>query len=526
MVQLPILIQDLAIILIVAGVTTLLFKCLNQPVVLGYLLAGVLTGPYFFGESWIADLKSIQIWGEIGFIFLLFSLGLEFSIRKLMRLGPTAFIGATTILFGMMTSGYLVGLALGCSQMNALFLGSMLSMSSTTIVFKALDDMGLRQKQFAQVVFSVLIVEDLYAIVLMVLLTTLAVSSSFAGMEMAAMVGKLLGYLLFFFVGGIWLIPTFLKVFKKHLNDETMLVLSLGLCMGMVILAAAAGFSTALGAFVMGSILAETLEAERIEQLIKPVKDLFGAVFFVSVGMLIDPAMLITYWVPILAITLTQIGEFAFILAALGVTLGVTDNFLYPVAVLTTFITPFMIRVAPRVYSIVDSRMSDRARYFITHYRGGNQAINDEGMWRPFLQSVLITVLLYGGLSWIVLLGFTLYVIPQVEPLFYPWVVQCVVGFITLLLIAPLLRPAITKYPDTNAFEDLWQETRFNRGSLISLVVFRYLLGSVNALLFLCKAIYISYCIKSLYFFSVFSHADHFSAYQTPFTKAGETVFS
>ncbi len=510
--HLPILVQDLAIILIVAGATTLLFKRLNQPVVLGYLLAGVLAGPYFLGESWITGLKSIQIWGEIGVIFLLFSLGLEFSIRKLMRMGPTAFIGATTILFGMMSTGYLVGLALGWSQMNALFLGAMLSMSSTTIVFKALDDMGLRQKQFAQVVFSVLIVEDLYAIVLMVLLTTFAVSTSFAGLEMVMVVGKLIGYLLFFFVGGIWVIPTFLKAVKRYLNNETMLVLSLGLCLGMVILAASAGFSAALGAFVMGSILAETLEAERIEKLIKPVKDLFGAVFFVSVGMLIDPAMLITYWVPILVITLTvvcgqlifatagtllsgesvqvaiqsgftltQIGEFAFIIAGLGVNLGVTDHFLYPVAVavsvITTFITPFMIRVSPRVYTFVDKHMSERMRYFFAHYRGGTQAINDEGVWRPFLQSILQSVVLYGGLSWIVLLSVTLYVMPKCKLVLQPLVVELVGGVVLFLLIAPLLRPAITKHTDTDTFESLWQETRFNRGWLFSIVVFRYLFG-------------------------------------------------
>ena len=369
------MIHDLGIIMLTAGIVSILFKFLKQPVVLGYLVAGLLVGPYVCGTAWINDIESAEHWAEIGMIFLLFSMGLEFSFKKLLQVGSTAIVGCLTIVIGMMTMGFLAGRLLGFNEMNALFLGGMLCMSSTTIVFKALDDMGLRQQKFAGISLGILVVEDLFAVVLMVLLASVAVKQSFEGGEMAWQLGKLVAYLILWFVAGIMIIPTLFRLCRRYLNDETMTIMSLGLCLGMVLLAMGAGFSAALGAFVMGSILAETLEAERVERLMSPIKNMFGAIFFTSVGMMIDPALLGKYWLPITVIsllvifgqiifaslgvllsgqplktamqtgfTLVQVGEFSFILAQFGESIGVTEKYLYPVivavSVITTFLTP------------------------------------------------------------------------------------------------------------------------------------------------------------------------------------------
>lgn len=384
------LISDLAVILIAAGIITLIFKCLKQPVVLGYIVAGILAGPAVPYIPTVSDPTNIKIWADIGVIFLLFAMGLEFSFKKLMTVGGTAVIASITIVSGMMFLGYTAGNALGFSHLSSIFLGGMLSMSSTAIVFKAFDDMGLRGQKFTGVVLGVLVVEDLVAVVLMVLLSTLAVSKQVEGMEMLESILKLGAFLIFWSLLGIYLIPSFLKKIKPFLNDETLLIIALGFCLGMVMIAAKAGFSSALGAFVMGSLLAETIEAEKIEKLVKPVKDLFAAIFFVSVGMMIQPDLLIEYLVPICILTilviigqiffgslgvllsgqplkialqsgfsLTQIGEFAFIIASLGVSLKVTDDYLYPVivavSVVTTFLTPYMIRMATPVYQLIDN---------------------------------------------------------------------------------------------------------------------------------------------------------------------------
>ena len=370
--HLPTLISDLVVIIIAAGLMTLLFKRLKQPVVLGYILAGVLAGPSIQFIPTVSDTVNINTWGEIGVIFLLFNLGLDFSIKKLMKVGGTAIVGAMTVLIGMMTTGYLVGTALGLDRMNCIFLGAMLSMSSTTIIFKAFDEMGLRNKQFAGVVFGILIVEDIFAVLMLVLLSTLAVSQTFEGQELLLSMTKLALFLVGCFVFGIYFIPSMLKALKKILNDEMLLIISIGFCLGLVYVADWIGFSSALGAFMMGAILAETIEAEHIESLVKPVKDLFAAVFFVSVGMLIDLNILWEYkWhVAILTITvmigqlffgsfgvllsgkpvktaiqsgfsLTQIGEFAFIISSQGIALKVMESHNYPlnvaVSVLTTF---------------------------------------------------------------------------------------------------------------------------------------------------------------------------------------------
>lgn len=508
--HIPILIHDLAIILFSAGLITLIFKILKQPVVLGYIVAGFIAGPFFFGK-WIGDVQNIRIWGDIGVIFLLFALGLEFSFRKLLHMGGTALMGAFTIVLGMMTTGYLTGQLLGWSDMNSLFLGGMLSMSSTTIVFKALDDMGLRTQRFAGIVFGILIVEDLLAVVLMVLLSTLAVRQQFEGLEMASSIIKLLSYLLFWFVGGIFIIPTFLKRMKRYLNDETLLVVSLGLCLGMVMLAAEAGFSAALGAFVMGSVLAETVEAEHIGRLVKPVKDLFGAIFFVSVGMMIDPALLAEHWFPIALITfvviagqiffsgfgillsgvplktamqagfsLAQIGEFAFIIAGLGVSLKVTALFLYPivvaVSVITTFLTPYIMKLADPAYVFVERRLPASSRRFLDRYTAGHSTISHKTTWQRLLKELGKILLVYGVLTaFLVFLHFHY---------FSPFIVETIGGIqgrvvsivVILVVISPFLRSIMMKKNHSREFMELWHDNRFNRGPLVGLVLLRVLL--------------------------------------------------
>ena len=417
------MIQDLCIIMLTAGIVSLLFKRFKQPVVLGYIVAGMMVGPYMLGEAWISDSENTETWGNIGVLFLLFSLGLEFSFKKLLQVGNTALIGATTIVVGMMTTGFLAGTLMGWSFINSLFLGGMLCMSSTTIVFKAIDEAGLSAHKFTKVCFGILIVEDLFAVVLMVLLSSIAVKNTLEGSAMVFQILTLLIYLGIWFISGILLIPTFLSKFKKYLNDETLTILSIGLCLGMVMLAVQAGFSSALGAFVMGSILAETVEAERIEHLVQPMKNIFGAIFFVSVGMMIDPDMLIRYWPQILIITvivilgqiifgtvgtllsgqslrvslqtsfsLVQIGEFAFIIASLGEDLKVTDKSLYPivvaVSVITTFLTPYIMRLAYPTLSFLESHMSDDMKRLMEDYMESRNSPSKDKNWQRALRNL------------------------------------------------------------------------------------------------------------------------------------------
>ena len=518
--DIPVLISDLAIILFSAGLITILFKWLKQPVVLGYIMAGIIAGPYTFGGPMIMDAENIHIWADIGVIFLLFALGLDFSFKKLMNIGGTAMISALTIVGAMMMLGYITGLSLGWSHMDSLFLGGMLSMSSTTIIFKAFDDMGLRNQRFAGVVFGILVVEDLFAVVLMVLLSTLAVSKHFEGMEMVDSILKLIAFLVFWSITGIFLIPTFLKKTKQWLNGETLLVVSLGLCLGMVLLAVKAGFSSALGAFVMGSILAETIEAENIEHLIKPVKDLFGAIFFVSVGMMIDPAMLVEYWFPILLITivvmagqitfaasgvllsgqslriaiqsgfsLAQIGEFAFIIAALGLTLGVTSSFLYPVAVavsvITTFTTPFIIRQSEPAYRWLDKHMPRKVKVFLSQYSSASQSSENQSAWKQLLKRSLFNIafhcIILGGVAWVAI---TYYM---------PWVEKWMPGFwgdilstmTTILFMAPLLWSLALRHLNRKLLATLWNDPRFNHGLLVGLVLLRFFLAIAFVMLVL-----------------------------------------
>ena len=301
------LVRDLAVILISAGIFTIISKALKQPLILGYIIAGFLIGPhvkFFFN---ISSAEAVHQWSEIGLIFMMFGLGLEFSFKKLLKVGSGALVTAGTKFVGVFVIGFIVGQALSWTVMESIFLAGLMSMSSTAVVLKSYDDMGLKNKPYAGLVFGTLVVEDLIAILLMVLLSTMAVSNQFAGGELVGALTKLVFFIILVFVVGIYLIPTILKKARKYLNDEILLLVSIGLCFAMVSIASAAGFSSALGAFVMGSILAETMESEHIEHLVSPIKDLFGAIFFVSVGMMIAPEIILHNWFIILILAVLVI---------------------------------------------------------------------------------------------------------------------------------------------------------------------------------------------------------------------------
>lgn len=429
------LITDLAFILLLGAVVTVLFKWLKQPVVLGYIVAGFLASPNFTYLPSVTTEANIEFWAQIGIISLLFSLGLEFSFRKLLNSGGSAVVTALIIVTGMMIVGFITGRVLHFNTINSLFLGGMLSMSSTTIIIKAFTDMGLRQQKFASLVLAVLIVEDLFAVVMMVLLSSIAINNSVEGGAMLMSVGKLLFFLVIWFIVGVYLLPSILGGIRRYLNSETLLVVSMGLCLGMAVLAAYCGFSMALGAFVMGSILAGTSYAEQIEHVVTPVKDLFGSVFFISVGMMVRPDILAEYWLPILILSfvviigmivfgtfgmlitgqslkvairsgfsLTQIGEFAFIIATLGLSLHVLEPYLYPivvaVSVITTFTTPYFIKLSLPFYDFVERHLPRRLHFLIDRYNSENQKEEASGrqwavvlrrnLWRTFIYSVIL----------------------------------------------------------------------------------------------------------------------------------------
>lgn len=506
------MVQDLCVIMLTAGITSLVFKMLKQPVVLGYIVAGILVGPNVLGQSWVSNEESVDTWGQIGVLFLLFALGLEFSFKKLIQVGNTALISAGVIVVGMMSLGFLTGLLFGWNEMNSLFLGGMLCMSSTTIVFKALDDMGLRNHQFAKICFGILVVEDLFAVVLMVLLSSIATTRSFDGKEMLMQIGKLAVYLVLWFVMGIYLLPLFFRRFKKHLNDETLTIFSVGLCLGMVLLALRAGFSSALGAFVMGSVLAETLEAERIEHLVEPVKNIFGSIFFVSVGMMIVPSQLVEYWPAILIITivvivgqivfascgailsgqnlkvsiqtgfsLVQIGEFAFIIATLGQSLGVTDPSLYPivvaVSVITTFLTPFIMRGAEPMYNYVNSRLSDGLRLALENYARNRNTVSMQSTFKRLLRRVILSLFVNGVIVAFFYLIYFRYAAPFLNNMmdgFFPqWLVHTIVLVILLTATSPFIYVMATTNRNSAEATELWNSGTFQRAKLIGITLLR-----------------------------------------------------
>ena len=515
MAHLPHLITDLALILAVAGVTTLLFKKINQPVVLGYIIAGFLVSPHVSLTPTVADSEGIKVWSEIGVIFLLFSLGLEFSFRKLAKVGGSAFITALVGITSMNALGFLTGYLLGWNFMDRLFLGAILSISSTTIIMRAFDELGVRTKKFATLVFGVLIVQDLVAILLLVMLSTFSVTQQFAGSELLIQVLKLLFFLTLWFLAGIFFVPTFLKGVSKLLNDETMLIVSIALCLIMVLLAVEVGFSAALGAFIMGSILAETTHAERIEELVKSVKNLFAAVFFISVGMMLDPAVLKDHALPIFIITiviiigmsitfslgallagqslrhavqsgmsLAQIGEFSFIIASLGVSLNVTSAFLYPIAVaastFTTFTTPFLIKQSTAVYIGLEKILPERWTNLINRYSSSSQQLSAYSEWKELLNGYMVNSLIHTVLIGALIFLSRNFIVPYInESVENEMIGKIVSVATTLLLMVPFIWALSVRRVKREAYSSLWLNRRINRGPLIMLEIARIALAAL-----------------------------------------------
>ena len=526
--ELPSLVKDLALILVVAGIVTLVFKRLKQPLVLGYIVAGFLVSPHMPYLMSVVDKADIQTWADIGVIFLLFSLGLDFSVKKILRTGAAPVIAACTIIFCMMALGVIVGYSFGWKEMDCIFLGGMLAMSSTTIIYKAFSDMGLTQKGFASTVMSVLILEDILAIVMMVMLSTLASGASPDGVQVVGSILKIGFFLVLWFVVGLFVIPLFLRSVRKILNNETLLVVALGLCCLMAVVSTQVGFSAAFGAFVMGSILAETVEADKIIRLVDPVKNLFGAVFFVSVGMLVNPKILAGYAVPILLLVLAilagqavfgtlgyllggqtlknamrcgfsmaQVGEFAFIIASLGLSLHVISDFLYPVvvavSVITTFLTPYMIRAAEPCYDIVIRFLPKRWVRRLTHIQTGASPGNAaaDSLWKVLARKMLINTLVYGILSSAVIAIMFSTVLPvcrifSVEWTGSHWAGNAVCGFLTVAFVSPFLRSIVMKQNHSEAFKALWTGRRINRLPLIATILARVVIA-VSFIFYICN---------------------------------------
>ena len=513
--SLPALFMDLAVILITAGVITVVFKWLKQPLVLGYILAGFFIGPYFPWFPAVKDATNVHVWSDIGIVFLMFALGLEFSIKKLKKVGATGAVTALTELAIMFLIGNAVGHLLGFKDMDCIFMGCMLSISSTAIIIKSFDDLKLKQQKFTSTVTAVLVVEDLVAVLLLVVLSTISVSRTFDGAELAMSMVKLVFFLIVWFVFGIYLIPTFLRWMRRYMTEETLLLVAVGLCFGMVVLAAKVGFSTALGAFVMGAILAETIEADVIHRLVTPLKNLFAAVFFVSVGMLIKPEVLGHYWLQILVIALSiilfkttaattgvllsgkplktaiqsgfcfcQIGEFSFIIAGLGLSFGVIDENLYPiivsVSILTTFVTPYMIKGANPFYNWLEPKVPERVKKRLDDYSSHAQSgENNRLSIRAFLRKQLTNILLYGAILVAISLLSVGVLRPALDKLFaslqVPQIWSRLIGLVgTLALMSPFLWAVTVKNVNRRTIKEMFETYRFSQAVVIPVLVLRY----------------------------------------------------
>lgn len=513
--EVPTLINDLALILIVASTVTLLFKKLKQPLVLGYIMAGFIVSPHMPYTMSVMDAVDIKTWADIGVMFLLFSLGLDFSFKKIIKMGITPVITTLTIIFAMMTLGIVVGHAFDWKRMDCIFLGGMLAMSSTTIIYKAFTDMGLRQQKFAQPVMSVLILEDILAIVMMVMLSAIASGNSPDGGEMIGSVVKIGFFLVLWFVVGIFAVPWFLRSTRKLVNNETLLIVSLGLCCLMAVVSTKVGFSSAFGAFVMGSILAETIEAAKIEKLVAPVKDLFGAVFFVSVGMLVDPNIIVEYAVPICVLVLTillgqsifgtfgfliggqslksamrcgfsmaQIGEFSFIIASLGLSLHVTGEFLYPVvvavSVITTFLTPYMIRLSVPSYNVLERHLPKTWVRALNNITLSHPSSAPKSNWHSLIAQMARITLIYSILSVATIALMFTFFLPFIRRMMpgMHWWANGICGVLTVMFIAPFLRAIVMKKNHSEEFRALWNDSRSNRMPLLVTILVRLIIAS------------------------------------------------
>ena len=513
--EVPTLINDLALILIVASTVTLLFKKLKQPLVLGYIMAGFIVSPHMPYTMSVMDTVDIKTWADIGVMFLLFSLGLDFSFKKILKMGITPVITTLTIIFAMMTLGIVVGHAFDWKRMDCIFLGGMLAMSSTTIIYKAFTDMGLRQQKFAQPVMSVLILEDILAIVMMVMLSAIASGNNPDGGEMIGSVMKIGFFLVLWFVVGIFAVPLFLRSTRKLINNETLLIVSLGLCCLMAVVSTKVGFSSAFGAFVMGSILAETIEAAKIEKLVAPVKDLFGAVFFVSVGMLVDPNIIVEYAIPIAVLVLTillgqsifgtfgfliggqslksamrcgfsmaQIGEFSFIIASLGLSLHVTGEFLYPVvvavSVITTFLTPYMIRLSVPSYNVLERHLPKTWVRALNNITLSHPSSAPKSNWHSLIAQMARITLIYSILSVATIALMFTFFLPFIRRMMpgMHWWANGICGVLTVMFIAPFLRAIVMKKNHSEEFRALWNDSRSNRMPLLVTILVRLIIAS------------------------------------------------
>lgn len=535
--HIPVLISDLAVMLITAGLITILFKKIKQPLVLGHILAGFLISSYFPFFPTVVDTDSITTWSEIGIIFLMFHLGLEFNLHKLARVGSTAIITAIVEVIGILAVGFLAGRLLGFGVMDSVFLGGMLSMSSTTIIIKAFDELQLRGKKFTELVFGTLVIEDIVGIFMMVILSTISVSKNVTGGQVAGSLSLMILYLIIWLILGIYFLPTFLNRTIKLMNDEMLLIVSLGVCFGMVILANALGFSSALGAFLSGSLLAGTVHVERIEHLTKDVKDLFGAVFFLSVGMLVNPQTLVDYAAPIIVITavtifgklifsslgmllsgqtldnalrcgfsLAQIGEFAFIIASLGMSLGVTGDYLYPivvsVSVITTFTTPFCIKTAPKFISVIEKHLPDNLVAKLNKYTSEDQAEKEkDNDWYLYIKKYFRRVVVFGGL----MLAIAIFGIHVAEPALSGYMSKTAADTLTCVLIyvfmAPFVGPMMNLH--NNLFTSLWLKRKSFRLPLIVLNLIKVAIAVSIAMiplavLFNVKAIWLFFIIVGI----------------------------
>ena len=515
------LISDLALILVLGAISTLIFKRLRQPIVLGYIVAGFLASPHMWLLPSVTTEANIEFWAQIGIVVLLFTLGLEFSFKKLLNVGGSAVVTALVIVIGMMTFGFVTGKLLDFGNIDSLFLGGMLSMSSTTIIIKAFSDLGVKHKRFASLVLAVLICEDLFAVVMMVLLSSVAINSSVESSEMLMSMLRLVFFLVIWFTVGVWVLPTFFKRVSRSITDEMLLVISMGLCLAMAVFSAKTGFSMALGAFVMGSILAGTIQAERIERVMKPVKDLFGAVFFISVGMMVNPQIISQHWstIAILAVvvivgmiifgsagmlitgqplkiaiqsgfSLTQIGEFAFIIASMGMSLGVLDAVIYPivvaVSVITTFFTPYFIKAADPCYDFVVRHLPDKLNFLLERYSKKQSESESAVIWRAIAVRSLWRIVLYASLLIAIMLVSRQYF----EPIVVKWLGDhyghLVAAGVTVAVMSPFLFALASPSARRSEYEKLNQiNGRRNDVPLVVMAILRIILASVLLLVYL-----------------------------------------
>ena len=522
------LIGDLAWILILGAVVTLIFKALKQPVVLGYILAGFLASPRFSYLPSITTLENIEFWAQVGIVVLMFTLGLEFSFKKLINAGASAILTAFIIITGMTFVGYTVGRLMDFSYISSMFLGGMLSMSSTTIILKAVTDLGLRQKRFAHMVLAVLIIEDLFAVLMLVLLSSLA-AGSVGGSELAFSIGKLVFYLIIWYVAGVWFIPPFFKKTRGMMNQEMLLVVSMGICFGMAVLSVICGFSLELGAFIAGSIIAGTFIAERIEHVVQPVKDLFGAVFFISVGMMVNPAVIAEYWdiILILALvvivgmiifgtsgmlitgqplkvaiesgfSLTQIGEFSFIIASLGMSLGVLNNALYPiivaVSVITIFTTPYFIRMADPAYKFVEKHLPRNLRFLIDRYQDTKSDTGEsKAVWKALMVRYLWRIILFPVILIAIIALSKSYLYPFMEHLSGSWG-HFLAMIITLVAMSPFLAGLTLSASRPSERTKILSGSVVAEVPLMAMKIIRYLI----ALYFVLYLISVSYAMSTV----------------------------